>query len=114
MAGPTERPVVAVCGGKDCARTRRDEHRALLEILADVEVVPTACLDVCDGPVAVLDPTGEAPVVVERVRKGKHRRALVDVLAGRPARKPFRSRVITGKAARTARKKAGKALQRRR
>lgn len=103
--------VVAVCGGKVCAGERRTEHRALLASLREVDVVTTPCLGVCRGPVAVLDPGGDA-VVVEKVRKGKHRRALLDVLEGRPERGPFRSRVVTGKAARRARLEAAGALRR--
>lgn len=105
-------PVVAVCRGKVCAGERRTEHRALLEVLDGFAVVPTPCLSVCHGPVAVLDPGGVA-VVVEKVRKAEHRRALLDVLEGRPARTPFRSRVVTGKAARRARREAAEALRRR-
>ena len=116
MAGPdTDRPVVVVCGGKDCARKRAEEHRLLLGVLGgDVEVVPTSCLDICSGPVAVLDATGDSPVVVEKVRKGKHRRAVVAHLQGADGGKPLRSRQVRGKAARKAAKKARRSLRRRR
>lgn len=111
----TDRPVVVVCGGKDCARKRADEHRLLLDVLGDdVEVVPSSCLDICSGPVAVLDVAGDAPLVVEKVRKGKHRRAVVAHLQGADGGKPLRSRRVGGKAARKARKKARRSLRRRR
>ncbi len=105
-------PTVVVCGGKDCARKRPDEHGALSGALdPGADVVPTSCLGICKGPVAVLDPEGDA-VVVARVRKPKHRRALLEHLGGSPARKPLRSRVVTGKKAKKARRKALKSLRR--
>ena len=107
--------MVVVCGGKDCARERADEHRLLLGVLGGaVEVVPSSCLDICSGPVAVLDVEGDSPIVVEKVRKGKHRRAVVARLQGADGGKPLRTRRVRGKDARKALKKARRSLRRRR
>ena len=105
-------PTVAVCGGKDCARKRPDEHGALTGALdPGADVVTTSCLGICTGPVAVLDPEGDA-LVIAKVRKPKHRRALVEHLGGGPARKPLRSRIVTGGKAKKARRKALKSMRR--
>jgi hypothetical protein len=73
-------PVAYVCTGKDC---RRNEcHGALVEELdasSDVEAVP--CQDICKGPVAGVEVGGRVEWF-KRVRKGRHRRALVALAHG--------------------------------
>lgn len=66
-----EAPPVAICAGNDCAKDERTRFKALVAALEGLDVARTKCLDVCDGPVAVLDPAGEKPVVVEGI-KSKH------------------------------------------
>ncbi len=60
-------PVVGLCTGKDCRKAGgfRTIER---ELRRACDVRQLSCLDVCDGPVVVLDVRGEAPVVIERVR----------------------------------------------
>lgn len=96
LAPVAKGPDVGLCTGKDCRKadgfrtTERELNRAC-------EVRELSCLDVCDGPVVVLDLRSEAPVVIERVGN----RALVseliayvtdgDELSGR-----VRKRVLSG------------------
>jgi (2Fe-2S) ferredoxin len=110
-----ERPLIVVCAGKDCAGDRRSEFRALLaELSGDVDVVAAKCLDVCKGPVAVIDAEGHAPVVVERVRKPGQRRAVRTLATQRRLPKKLQKLVVTGKKGRKAAKKAAKRLRARR
>ena len=101
----TTRPVVAVCSGSDCAKDERAAHKALLRGLRDesgIDVVTTKCLKLCHGPVAVLDVRG-TPVVVDKLRKPKRRRAAIAAATGDPdALSSLSSRVVDGKAARRA------------
>jgi hypothetical protein len=63
---------VGLCTGKDCRKA--DGFRTVeRELRRACTVRELPCLDVCDGPVVVLDVGGDAPVVIERVRN----RALV-------------------------------------
>ena len=87
---------VGLCTGKDCRKA--DGFRTLereLRAVADVRSLP--CLDVCDGPVVVLDVRSDAPVVIERVRNRALALELVahindgDALTSR-----LRKRVLTG------------------
>jgi hypothetical protein len=62
-----KRPDVGLCTGKDCRKA--DGFRTVERELRRVcDVRDVSCLDVCDGPVVVLDVRGDAPVVIERVR----------------------------------------------
>ena len=95
--------MVALCVGKDCRR--HDDFRSLRTALdessSDHESVK--CLDCCRSPVVVLDPDSSEPTVIERVRSGRHRRALVAVVRdGAPLDDSLSKRVVTGKRRRTA------------
>lgn len=70
-----------LCVGSDCAADERSAHRKLREALCrqEVPVVDAPCLGVCHGPVAVVEPVGSSPVVVRRVRRGRARRAIVEL-----------------------------------
>jgi len=62
-----KRPDVGLCTGKDCRKA--DGFRTIeRELRRACEVRELSCLDVCDGPVVVLDVHDDAPVVIERVR----------------------------------------------
>ena len=82
------RPTVAVCTGKDCRK--RSEYRELRAVLDDgagggADVVETSCLDVCKGPVVIVEPMSVHPVVLAKVRSKKahtHLRRLVDGRGG--------------------------------
>jgi hypothetical protein len=92
----TKRPEVGFCTGKDCRRA--DGFRTVeRELRRACDVRTLSCLDVCDGPVVVLDVGGESPVVIERVRNRALALELVDhltadgELSGR-----LRKRVLSG------------------
>lgn len=72
-----ETPAVAVCAGSDCAKDERKRWRALVTELEDLDVVRTKCLGLCEGPVAVLAPESEKPVVVEGIKR-KHAATVAD------------------------------------
>lgn len=58
---------VGLCTGKDCRKA--DGFRTIERELRRVcQVRELSCLDVCDGPVVVLDVFSESPVIIERVR----------------------------------------------
>ena len=62
-----KRPDVGLCVGKDCRRA--DGFRTVeRELRRACEVRELSCLDVCDGPVVVLDVRSDDAVVIERVR----------------------------------------------
>ena len=105
----SRRPTVAVCAGKDC-RAHRGRFDSLVEQLDRVAVVvPTRCLGVCNGPVAVVT-TDRGGVVVRSIRSPKRRRQLVrSVRAGELARK-LRSRRVRGKKERRALVRASRAV----
>ena len=87
---------VAVCVGKDCRRS--DGHGPLVDDLDAVGVViEVRCLDHCRGPIVVLDPDDEKPVVLERIRSQKQRRDLVAVVdEGVPLSGRLRNRRVRG------------------
>ncbi len=74
-----DRPVVAVCAGKDCARDQRKQFRLLVDALDGLPggIVKTKCMGLCNGPVAVVGPCSESPVVVRRIRKRPGRDAFL-------------------------------------
>jgi hypothetical protein len=106
MAASTE---IGLCTGKDCRRA--DGFRLVerqLRRSCDVRELP--CLDVCNGPVVVLDVRSDTPVVIERVRNRAMAIELVDhvvdgsVLSGR-----LRKRMLTGSKRAKARRRVARA-----
>jgi hypothetical protein len=102
-------PDVGLCTGKDCRkasgfRTIERELRAV----GDVRSLP--CLDVCDGPVVVLDVRTDAPVVIERVR---NRAVALELVAhindGDELTPRLRKRVLTGSKRAKARRRIARA-----
>ncbi len=87
---------VGLCIGKDCRK--EDGYRLVdRELRTFCDVVAVACLDVCDGPVVVLDVRGDAPVVIERVRSRALVNALIDhVNTGAALTPRLRKRTLTG------------------
>lgn len=89
-------PAVGLCTGKDCRKAGgfRTVERELRGI-GDVRSLP--CLDVCDGPVVVLELRSDTPVVIERVR---NRATALEVVAhvkhGHELTGRLRKRVLTG------------------
>lgn len=79
-----DRPCVVLCGGDDCAVDEVSAHRKLRSALLDagVAVVASPCLGVCHGPVAVVVVPAGQPVVLERLKKKRVRRAVVEAVTG--------------------------------
>jgi len=103
-------PEVGLCTGKDCRKadgfrtTERELQRA-----CTVRELP--CLDVCNGPVVVLDVRSDTPVVIERVRSKAFARELVDhVTAGTELSARRLKRVLTGSKKSKARRRITRAL----
>lgn len=89
-------PEVGLCTGKDCRRA--DGFRTIeRELGRSCDVTELPCLDVCDGPVVVLDVRSDTPVVVERVRNRAMAIELIDhVTAGAELSGRLRKRVLSG------------------
>jgi hypothetical protein len=89
-------PDVGLCTGKDCRKA--DGFRTIereLRAVGDVRSLP--CLDVCDGPVVVLDVRTDAPVVIERIRNRAVALELVaHITDGDELTSRLRKRVLTG------------------
>jgi hypothetical protein len=61
--------VVGLCAGKDCRRSH--EFSEMKDALARCVVVETRCLDICDGPVVILDPLSDNAIVLSKLRSPK-------------------------------------------
>jgi hypothetical protein len=100
---------VGLCTGKDCRKA--DGFRAIereLRAVGDVRTLP--CLDVCDGPVVVLDVRSDAPVVIERVRNRAVALELVaHITDGDELTPRLRKRVLTGSKRAKARRRIARA-----
>ncbi len=85
-----------MCTGKSCRR--RPESAALRDALAGHgEVVETSCLSICKGPVVVVDPLGDVPLVLANVRSAKAIRDVRRMVAdGRPPSRRLRERAASG------------------
>ncbi len=89
-------PEVGFCTGKDCRKADgfRTVERELRQACTVREV---SCLDVCDGPVVVIEPRGKAPVVIERVRSRAVVLELIDCITdGGEMSGRLRKRVLSG------------------
>lgn len=102
-------PEVGFCTGKDCRKA--DGYRTIeRELRRSCRVRELPCLDVCDGPVVVLDVRGDAPVVVERVRNRALALELIEhVTDGVELSSRARKRVLTGSKRAKARRRIGRA-----
>ncbi len=97
----SERTAVALCTGKDCRGSAGFE--ALHAALSGVSCVGTRCLDLCKGPVVVIDPRSNDALVLAKVRSPKQRRELRRMIAsGGSPRDRLARRVVTGSRRRTA------------
>jgi len=103
-------PEVGLCTGKDCRKA--DGFRtAERELQRACTVRELPCLDVCNGPVVVLDLRGDTPVVIERVRTKALARELVDhATAGNELSNRARKRVLSGSKRAKARRRIARAL----
>lgn len=101
---------VGLCTGKDCRKANgfRTVEREL-DSVGEVRRLP--CLDVCDGPVVVLEVRSETPVVIERVRNRALAQELVDHIDdGEELTGRLRKRVLTGAKRAKARRRIARAL----
>lgn len=104
------RPVVAMCAGKDCRK--RCEFAKMHDELAErCDVVDLGCVGICNGPVVVVDPAAEQPLVLSKLRKKQHGR-LVSELATSGSRPGggLRSHVVTGSKRKSTLKKVRRRL----
>lgn len=97
-AGPAtpQRPLVAMCAGKDC-RARKEFPAVRKELAACGDLLQVDCLGLCAGPVVVVAPAADQPVVISKVRSKQQRRDLVRLVAddGRLT-KSLRNRRVDG------------------
>jgi hypothetical protein len=81
LSAVAERPIVAVCAGKDCRK--RGEFAKLRDALDEqCDVTELKCVGLCNGPVVVLDPQGAKPAVYSKLRSKRHRKLLLAVATG--------------------------------
>jgi hypothetical protein len=103
-------PRIGLCTGKDCRKA--DGFRSVeRELRRAGDVVELPCLDVCDGPVVALEVSGDAPVVIERVRNRAMVLELIDhVIEGTELSGRLRNRVLSGSKRAKARRRITRAL----
>jgi len=104
-----KRPDVGLCTGKACRKA--DGFRTVeRELRRACEVRELSCLDVCDGPVVVLDVRSDAAVVIERVRTRALALALIaHATDGAELSGRLRKRVLTGSKRAKARRRIARA-----
>jgi hypothetical protein len=103
--------IVGVCVGKDCRRSH--EFAAMQGALSRCQVIETRCLDICDGPVVILQPLSDEPIVLSKLRSGKDVRDLNRLVNGEiklSAR--LKKRRVLGSKRRSALRRANRSLRR--
>ena len=100
---------VGLCTGKDCRKA--DGFRTVeRELRRSCDVRSLPCLEVCDGPVVVLEVSSDAPVVIERIR---NRAMVLEVIAhvtdGAELSGRVRKRVLSGSKRAKARRRISRA-----
>jgi hypothetical protein len=75
-----DQPLVAMCAGKDC-RTRCEYGKVRAELDRHCELIDLKCVDICAGPVVVVRPTSDSPVVLSKLRSKQHRKHLLGMLS---------------------------------
>lgn len=106
-----DRPVVAMCVGKDCRQ--RDEFAKIRDQLGVVcDVVELRCMGICSGPVVVTGAGSDTPQVYSKLRsKSQRRHVLEAVVEGRKPSKALRKRAVTGAKRRTTLRKLDRVLR---
>jgi hypothetical protein len=103
--------VVGLCAGKDCRRSR--EFEDLKATLTGCTIVETRCLDICHGPVVIVEPLSEDPVVLSKLRAPKDARALQRVIDGDAELSGhLKKRRVLGSKRRSALRRASRAFRR--
>jgi hypothetical protein len=105
-----KRPEVGVCTGKDCRRS--DGYRTVRrEFERSCSIVELPCLDVCDGPVVVVDVRSPDAVVLERVGgRGLALQVVAHLVEGVPLSGRLRNRKLGGSKRAAARRRITRAL----
>lgn len=81
LSAVPERPTVALCAGKDCRK--RCEFAKIRDALdAQCDVVELRCVGLCNGPVVVIDPACDKPVVYSKLRSKRQRKLVIAAAAG--------------------------------
>ena len=77
-------------------------------------VVETRCLDICDGPVVILDPLSDDAVVLSKLRSPKDVRDVRRVLGGggKSLTKRLEKRQVLGSKRRSALRRASRTFRR--
>lgn len=100
-----ERPVVALCAGKDCKK--RCEFAKMYDALdARCDVVELKCVGICSGPVVVAHAASDAPIVFSKVRTKQQRKQLLRIVVdgGSPSNELAKRVVTNGKRTATLRR----------
>lgn len=104
--------VVGLCAGKDCRRSHEfSEMKTALQ--SHCQVIETRCLDICDGPVVILDPLSDDAVVLSKLRSPKDVRDVERLVSGdikRSAR--LNKRRVLGSKRRSALRRAARSFRR--
>ena len=110
MAQRSGAPEVGLCTGKDCRHA--DGFRTVQRELGRAcTVVELPCLDMCDGPVVVIEPRTSESVVLERVGSRALALDVVDhVVDGDPLSGRLRKRRLTGAKRAKSRRRVERAL----
>ena len=110
MAQRPAAPEIGLCTGKDCRRA--DGFRTVQRELGRAcTVVELPCLDVCDGPVVVVDPRSSESVVLEHVGNRALALEIVDhVVDGDPLSGRLRKRRLSGTKRAKARRRVERSL----
>ena len=97
LSAVAERPVVAMCAGKDC-RKRCDFAKVREDLQVSCDVVDLACLGLCNGPVVVLDAELKNRMVLSKLRSKRQRKLVVAAATGDArARRDLSKRRVTKK-----------------
>ena len=109
VSGEAQLTPIIVCGGSACRGRREKEWERLMDRLgaAGLCVERSKCLDVCEGPVAIVTIDGQEEVVAN-LRWAKKQRSLIDAV-----RRQKRSKlptVVSGKKRKRAITRAMKVL----
>ena len=105
-----ERPLVAMCAGKDC-RKRCEFAKIRVELDAACDVVEFRCVGICSGPVVVIGADSDKPQVYSKLRsKSQRRHSLTAAVEGRKPSKALRERAVTGPKRRTTLRKLARVL----
>lgn len=100
-----DRPIVALCAGKDCKK--RCEFAKMYGALAkQCDIVELKCVGICSGPVVVAHAASDQPRVFARMKTKKDRRDLLRVAVDgkKPSAQLAKREVKNAKKATTIRK----------